>query len=81
MWDGSGLGERQHARQMDGLGLDWAQQQRMIEAERYGEPSESSDDDAEDDDVSTGDHADSPHACMLFAIQPPVKYCTFLGIL
>ena len=65
MWDGSGLRERQHARQMNGLGLDWAQQQRMIEAERYGEPSESSDDDAEDDDVSTADHADSPHACSL----------------
>lgn len=65
MWDGSDLRERQHARQMNGLGLDWAQQQRMIEAERYGEPSESSDDDAEDDDVSTADHADSPHACSL----------------
>lgn len=55
IWDGSGL-ERQHGRYMNGMGLDWVQQQRQHEAEHYAEPSESSEDDAEDDDVRALSH-------------------------
>ncbi len=65
VWDNSGLDQRQQAMHTNGASLDWVQRQRVSEAERYAQHSESSDDEAEDDDVRNPDRAQHSHSCCL----------------